>query len=159
MLIFSLLCTDTDNILTTHIMSGETAVLPCQNIPGNNVIQWLRLNPSKNVTENTYTDGHTVNSELPFHRRISITNSPEDRYDLTIVNVSKKDEGTYRCAFIQGTKVRSQDVRLFVQGEQIRNFIIFFILISFNCTSFCSALQYTCFFYNSQIQYEDIILS
>ncbi|XP_071137608.1 uncharacterized protein [Mytilus edulis] len=108
---------DTDNILTTHIMSGETAVLPCQNIPGNNVIQWLRLNPSKNVTENTYTDGQTVNSELPFHRRISITNSPEDRYDLTIVNVSKKDEGTYRCAFIQGTKVRSHDVRLFVQEQ------------------------------------------
>ncbi|XP_063402314.1 uncharacterized protein LOC134686574 [Mytilus trossulus] len=108
---------DTSKILTIHIICGETAVLPCQNIPGNNVIQWLRLNPSKNVTESTYTDGQTVNTELHFHRRISISNSPEDRYDLTIVNVSKEDEGTYRCAFIQKTTVKSQDVRLFVQEQ------------------------------------------
>ncbi|CAC5370905.1 unnamed protein product [Mytilus coruscus] len=107
----------TDKILTKRIMCGETAVLPCQNIPGNKVIQWLRLNPSKNVTENTYTDGQTVNTDLPFHRRISINISPEEKYDLNIINVSKEDEGTYRCAFIQDARVKSQDVRLFVQEQ------------------------------------------
>lgn len=98
---------------------GDTALLNCKNTLGSNIIalQWLRLNPSKNVTESTYTDGSIVNEEIPHHNRISTISSLNGTsYDLQIVNVTESDAGEYRCVSVTGKQVQHYDVRLIVQG-------------------------------------------
>ena len=55
---------------------GDTAYLPCKNIQGNIIIQWLRLNENTETVDSTftttYTDGWTVNTNLPHHERLGI---------------------------------------------------------------------------------------
>ncbi|XP_071120239.1 uncharacterized protein [Mytilus edulis] len=99
---------------------GDTALLNCKTTLGSNIIalQWLRLNPSKNVTESTYTDGSIVNEEIQHHNRISTISSLNGTsYDLQIVNVTESDAGEYRCVSVTGKQVQHYDVRLIVQEE------------------------------------------
>ncbi|CAG2254501.1 unnamed protein product [Mytilus edulis] len=54
-------------IVNEYSIVGGTVLLHCKDTLSSTIvaIQWLRLNPSKNVTESTYTDGSTINEEIP----------------------------------------------------------------------------------------------
>lgn len=95
---------------------GDVGVLSCKHTPDNIAIQWIRLNPTENITQSTYADGWTVNQEIPHHNRISIISSINStKYDLQIVNVTTADSGDYRCLKVTGNKAQPCDVRLVVK--------------------------------------------
>ncbi|XP_063399365.1 uncharacterized protein LOC134683993 [Mytilus trossulus] len=99
---------------------GDSVILYCNNTPGNSFLQWLRLNPSKKVTEQIYTDGWAVNLDIPHHHRLNISSFPNSTtYDLKIVNVTNNDSGEYRCITFSGNMAISFDVKLNVQEERI----------------------------------------
>ncbi|VDI32097.1 Hypothetical predicted protein [Mytilus galloprovincialis] len=103
-----------------YLRTGDNGVLSCNNMPGNTAIQWLRLDPSKTVTENTYTDGWTVNQEIPHHHRISIISSKNStKYELRIANVTKVDSGEYRCISVAGINAQPYDVQIVVEDFTI----------------------------------------
>lgn len=96
---------------------GDSVILYCNNTPGISFLQWLRLNPSKKVTEQIYTDGWAVNLDIPHHHRLNISSFPNSTtYDLKIVNVTNNDSGEYRCITFSGNMAISFDVKLNVQG-------------------------------------------
>ncbi|CAC5369094.1 unnamed protein product [Mytilus coruscus] len=104
----------------SYSIVGGTALLHCKDTLNSTIvtIQWLRLNPSKNVTESTYTDGSTVNNEIPHHHRISTISSLNGTtYDLQIVNVTETDAGEYRCVSVTRNQAKQYDVRLIVQEQ------------------------------------------
>lgn len=101
----------------SYAMIGDSVILQCQNTPGNTIIQWLRLNPSKNVTKCTYTDGWAVNEEIRNHHRITIIGSINSTtYNLQIENLTVSDSGEYRCVSQATNKRKSYDVHLCVRG-------------------------------------------
>ncbi|XP_071173098.1 uncharacterized protein [Mytilus edulis] len=81
---------------------GDTAYLPCKNIQGNIIIQWLRLNENTETVDSTftttYTDGWTVNTNLPHHERLGIVGiEGGEKYTLEVSNLTKEDAGRYSC--------------------------------------------------------------
>ncbi|XP_071171959.1 uncharacterized protein [Mytilus edulis] len=80
---------------------GDSVILPCRNILGNRIIQWLNLNGNRDTSTGigiTYTDGWRINDNLAFHQRLRIIGEEGGvRYDLEISNSSFQDTGLYCC--------------------------------------------------------------
>ncbi|XP_063443352.1 uncharacterized protein LOC134723740 [Mytilus trossulus] len=103
---------------------GDTAYLPCKNIQGNIIIQWLRLNKNTETVDSTftttYTDGWTVNTNLPHHERLGIVGiEGGEKYTLEISNLTKEDSGRYSCTIDNPNGTHYSYVTLKV--EDVRN--------------------------------------
>ena len=100
------------------ITTGETALLHCENTPGNTVTQWRRLVSSKNKSKITYTDGWITNEDLEHKDRITIPSSVHnDSYDLQITNTTTSDSGVYQCVAVIRNRPTVIDVKLTVKGN------------------------------------------
>ncbi|VDI70636.1 polyadenylate-binding protein 2 [Mytilus galloprovincialis] len=103
---------------------GDTAYLPCMNIQGNIIIQWLRLNENTETVDNTYTttytDGWTVNRNLPHHDRLGVVGiEGGEKYTLEISNLTIDDSGRYSCTIDNQNGTQYSYVTLKV--EDVRN--------------------------------------
>lgn len=100
---------------------GDTAYLPCMNIQGNIIIQWLRLNENTETVDNTYTttytDGWTVNRNLPHHDRLGIVGIEDGKkYTLEISNLTIDDSRRYSSTIDNQNGTQYSYVTLKVEG-------------------------------------------
>ncbi|XP_052060825.1 uncharacterized protein LOC127701071 [Mytilus californianus] len=98
---------------------GDSVYLPCRNILGNRIIQWLNLNGNRDTSTGigiTYTDGWRINNKLPFHERLRIIGEEGgEKYDLEISNSSFQDAGLYCCTVDTVNETLYNYVRLAVK--------------------------------------------
>ncbi|XP_076112480.1 uncharacterized protein LOC143080502 [Mytilus galloprovincialis] len=101
---------------------GVSVILPCRNIPGNRIIQWLNLNGNSDTSSGigiTYTDGWRINNKLPFHQRLRIIGEEGgEHYDLEISNSSLQDAGLYCCTVDTVNDTLYNYVRLTVKESE-----------------------------------------
>ncbi|VDI01486.1 Hypothetical predicted protein [Mytilus galloprovincialis] len=89
-------CVSSKNNTTIYICVGENVTVSCPSAGINKTVTWFRRNKSKNPITRLYAGSKGKDTNLPSNTAVNV-NKEKGEFNLTIMNLTKADNGTYQC--------------------------------------------------------------